>query len=172
MTGPSKAQQFAPHVAELHAQGLGRNAIARTLGCSAGTVTAAARHAGVVFDGRSTADATEVVRRSSEQRRADIVTAAADLADMAATKLLAALARDELEARELVRLFGVAADKFVKLAPEPDHDADQREEAKEALDELMSAIRGSVVDLGDVAAASVAPGASMVSVLGPDGGAA
>lgn len=50
--------ELRAQVAELHAQGLGRNAIARQVECSSATVTKIAREAGLDFDREATALAT------------------------------------------------------------------------------------------------------------------
>ena len=60
-------------VAALHAQGLGRNAIARQLGRSASTVTQIATEAGLSFDRSATAAATEAAKVDNAARRAKLI---------------------------------------------------------------------------------------------------
>lgn len=59
-------------VAELHAQGLSRNAIARQLGRSQSTVSKLARELGLTFDRARTAEATQAKVVDAKARRAQL----------------------------------------------------------------------------------------------------
>lgn len=116
---PPLAEQIAPEVAELHAAGHGRNEVARRLGVSTGTVSAAARIAGVEFDRSSTEVATRTRTVQLADHRADLAEMAADLATKAGRRLrieLDATILDPTTVRALGTTFGIAADKLAALS--------------------------------------------------------
>jgi len=116
---PPMAEQIAPDVAELHAAGHGRNEVARRLGVSTGTVSAAARIAGVEFDRSSTEVATRTRAVQLADHRADLAEMAADLATKAGRRLrieLDATILDPTTVRALGTTFGIAADKLAALS--------------------------------------------------------
>jgi len=87
----TKAEKLAPEVARLESKGLGRNAIAERLGCSVGTVTNAAKHAGVTFDRAATRQAVEAAQVDAKADRAAIDEKVRANANRALTLLLEAL---------------------------------------------------------------------------------
>ena len=100
-------------VAQLAADGLGRNAIARTLGASRRAVDEAAKAAGVTWDRSATAAATAA--RLADVR-AELTDSFATTADLATGRLIEALHADELDPqvlRALGTVSGIATDKLV-----------------------------------------------------------
>lgn len=113
-TGPARANP--EEVARLAREGMGRNAVARTLGVSRRAVDDAARAAGVSWVRTSTEAATRA-------RMADVRASLADdfsqIADGAAERLLDALDRDEIDPhvlRALANVAGMSVDKLAALA--------------------------------------------------------
>lgn len=145
MTGPPQKvplyERIAPRVAEMAAEGATRNAIARSLDVSAGTVTRAARHVGAEFDGAALQAAVVANAARSTATRADRAEQAATLADKAGRRLSMELDAEVLDpgaVRSLATVFGIATDKYLTLAatlPSP-----EESQAKGALDALMGAI--------------------------------
>jgi transposase-like protein len=68
-------------VAELHAEGKGRNAIAREIGRSAGTVSSVAAQLGISFDRSAAKKATDARLAYAEERRLEIIGKGFDKAD-------------------------------------------------------------------------------------------
>lgn len=66
---PRGTKQQRTQVAELHAKGLGRNSIAREIGCSVGTVTGIARELGLAFDRSMTETAVAARKTDCAERR-------------------------------------------------------------------------------------------------------
>ncbi|QIS17309.1 hypothetical protein [Nocardia terpenica] len=130
----TRAQEIAPEVARLHAQGFGRNEIARALGASAGIVSKAAELVGVSFNASATAAAaTEVCKATAQQRRAQLVERLLEVASDA-------LDRPESsprELRDLAIVAGVAIDKSLKLDSHEQADA-----ALSAVDGWLTAMLG------------------------------
>ncbi|WP_435109942.1 hypothetical protein [Nocardiopsis synnemataformans] len=60
-------------VRQLHAQGLGRNAIAEHIGCADSTLSKITNHLGLTFDRTRTAEATKAKQIDAAARRAAIV---------------------------------------------------------------------------------------------------
>ena len=116
---PPMAEQIAPDVAELHAQGCGRNEIARRLGVGETTVSRAAVIAGVRFDATATEVATRSRTAQLAEQRADLAELSAALATRAGRRLMIELEAEVLEptaARALGTVFGITADKFAALS--------------------------------------------------------
>ena len=102
-------------VAQLAADGLGRNAIARTLGASRRAVDEAAKAAGVTWDRSATAAATAA--RMADVR-AELADTFATTADLAGDRLIDALKADQLDPgtlRALATVAGISADKLIAL---------------------------------------------------------
>lgn len=102
-------------VAQLAADGLGRNAISRRLGVSRRAVDEAARAAGVTWDRTATAAATAA--RMADVR-AELADTFATTADLAGDRLIEELRRDQLDAgtlRALATVCGISTDKLVIL---------------------------------------------------------
>lgn len=134
-------ERIAPNVADLAAEGVARNEIARRLDCSPATVTKAARMAGVAFDGTATEAATVANVARSTASRAELADRSAGLADKAGRRLameLDAEVLDPVAVRTLATAFGVAVDKLVVLAASLPDTAEAS--TKGALDALMGAI--------------------------------
>ncbi|MCU1647581.1 MAG: hypothetical protein JWN03_7856 [Nocardia sp.] len=129
----TRAQEIAPEVARLRAQGLGRNEIARTLGASAGTVSNAAELAGISFDASATAAATEVCKATAQQRRTLLVGRLLEVASDALDRPEAS----PRELRDLAIVAGVAIDKSLKLESHEQTDA-----ALSAVDGWLTAMLG------------------------------
>lgn len=102
-------------VAQLAADGLGRNAISRRLGVSRRAVDEAARAAGITWDRTATAAATAA--RLADVR-ADLADTFATTADLAGGRLIEELRRDQLDAgtlRALATVCGISTDKLIAL---------------------------------------------------------
>lgn len=113
-TGPPRKAD-PETVARLAADGLGRNAVARTLGVSRRAVDEAARAAGITWDRTATAQATAA--RLADVR-ADLADTFATTADLAGDRLIDELGRDDLDAgtlRALATVAGISTDKLVIL---------------------------------------------------------
>jgi len=116
---PTVAEQIAADVAELHAQGHGRNEIARRLGVGETTVSRAAVIAGVRFDATATQAATKSRSVQLAEQRADLAELSAELATKAGRRLrieLDATILDPTTVRALGTTFGIAADKLAALS--------------------------------------------------------
>ena len=116
---PSLAEQIAADVAELHAQGHGRNEVARRLGVGETTVSRAAVIAGVRFDATATQAATKSRSVQLAEQRADLAELSAELATKAGRRLrieLDATILDPTTVRALGTTFGIAADKLAALS--------------------------------------------------------
>lgn len=116
---PPLAEQIAADVAELHAQGHGRNDIARRLGVGETTVSRAAVIAGVRFDATATQAATKSRSVQLAEQRADLAELSAELATKAGRRLrieLDATILDPTTVRALGTTFGIAADKLAALS--------------------------------------------------------
>ena len=116
MTGRTPARANPEEVARLAAEGMGRNATARTLGVSRRAVDDAARAAGVSWVRSSTEAAT---RARMADRRAELLDDFSQISDRAAERLLQALDRDEIDPRvlqALAQVAGTATDKLDRLA--------------------------------------------------------
>ncbi|USC18457.1 helix-turn-helix domain-containing protein [Rhodococcus sp. 11-3] len=140
---PTLAEQHAPRVAELTAEGMSCREVAAELGVSPDTVSRAAKLAGATFDRTRTAAATEAAKIDAAARRLALVDSFGAVAAAALDQIVEALAARELEPRQLITLAGVAADKFQKLGPEHDAEAESRERSGQALEDFMDAIRES-----------------------------
>lgn len=131
-------------VLTLHGQGLGRNEIARQVGCSGDTVTRIARAEGLDFDRSETARAVESRKIDLAARRAELQTALLGDAERLRRQLWAPCrvfnfgGKDNTyEERELdkppfadqlkiVQAVGVAVDRSLRLA---DHDSGTQAQA-------------------------------------------
>lgn len=112
--GPARKVDPAT-VAQLAADGHGRNSAARTLGVSRRAVDEAARAAGVTWDRTATAAATAA--RLADVR-AELADTFATTADLAGDRLIEELRRDQLNAgtlRALATVCGISTDKLVIL---------------------------------------------------------
>lgn len=113
-TGPTKKVD-PEQVAQLAADGLGRNAVARQLGVSRRAVDEAARAAGVSWVRTATAAATAA--RLTDVR-AELADTFATTADLAGDRLIDALQDDQLDPailRALATVAGISADKLIAL---------------------------------------------------------
>ena len=122
MTGRTPARANPEEVARLAAEGMGRNATARTLGVSRRAVDDAARAAGVSWVRSSTEAAT---RARMADRRAELLDDFSQISDRAAERLLQALDRDEIDPRvlqALAQVAGLSVDKLTALADRIDAD--------------------------------------------------
>lgn len=125
---PSLAEEIAPSVAALAAEGHGRNAIARALAVSAGTVTNAAKIAGVTFDRGPTEVATRTRAEQLAEDRADLAGMSAEIARRAGRRLYMELGAEVVDYSVLTalnRVYGTATDKALAagmLAPTDDQD--------------------------------------------------
>lgn len=102
-------------VAQLAADGMGRNAVALTLGVSRRAVDAAARAAGVTWVRTGTAAATAA--RLADVR-AELTDSFTEAADLATGRLIEALQADDLDPailRALATVAGISADKLIVL---------------------------------------------------------
>ncbi|NCL74708.1 hypothetical protein [Rhodococcus sp. YH1] len=159
----SRAQLLTEAVRKLHAEGLGRNEIARRLGCAAGTVTRAAELAGVSFD-RAPVQATAAAQMDAATRRARLADGWHAVTALAVHQLIQALRDERIEGRHLATVAAIGTDKVLRLEPELDELAESEIETRAALTELMGAIRGSVVDARQVGLSAVPPGADPACV--------
>lgn len=118
-TGPT--EKVDPDtVAQLAADGLGRNAVARTLNVSRRAVDEAARAAGVTWVRTGTAAATAARLTDA---RADLADTFATTADLAGDRLIEALRADDLDPqilRALATVAGISADKLIALGDRVD----------------------------------------------------
>jgi hypothetical protein len=150
---PTRAETLAPRVAQLVADGHGRNEIARRLYCSNGTVTRAAKIAGVTFGNvvpEETVERAAETRKTTTLERQDALAKGwSAIASRAITQLAKALDAGEIDPARLATIAGVATDKYLKLTPEIDQKAESMGEAKQYLTDLMSAIRESATDRRD-----------------------
>lgn len=102
-------------VAQLAADGLGRNAISRHLNVSRRAVDSAAQAAGIAWDRTATAAATAA--RMADVR-AELADTFATTADLAGDRLIEELRRDHLDAgtlRALATVCGISTDKLIAL---------------------------------------------------------
>lgn len=146
MTGRTPARANPEEVARLAAEGMGRNAVARTLGVSRRAVDEAAKTAGVSWVRSSTEAATKA--RVADVR-ASLVADFADIADGAAERLLDALDRDELDPnvlRALANVAGLSVDKLAALADRIDTEQDSPDNL---LDQLRRGIDSWHAGLSD-----------------------
>lgn len=133
-------------VAQLAAEGLGRNAVARTLGVSRRAVDEAARAAGVTWDRTATAQATAA--RLADVR-ADLADTFATTADLAGDRLIDELGRDDLDAgtlRALATVCGISTDKLIALG---DRVSATDERGDSLLDQLRDGIDSWAAGLAD-----------------------
>ena len=136
---PTVAEQVAPDVAELHAQGHGRNEIARRLGVGETTVSRAAVIAGVRFDATATQAATKSRSVQLAEQRADLAELSAELATKAGRRLrieLDAEVLDPTAVRALGTAFGITADKFAALSADASDATDEHAAAEAWLEAL------------------------------------
>ncbi|MGW4120755.1 hypothetical protein [Nocardia sp. NPDC004711] len=139
---PSAAERVRDDVAALAREGMSRNRIARQLGCAPATVTDAARLAGVEFDRRQTATATQVTVIDAQQRRDRLSDRWFDVAEGALGRLKEAVDDDDPQAaRAWATASAIGTDKFLVLAPPQSDGGDQ--DARLALTALMAAIRAA-----------------------------
>ena len=116
MTGRTPARVDPEIVAQLAADGMGRNAVARTLGVSRRAVDTAAKAAGITWVRSSTEAATKA---RMADRRAELLDDFSEISDKAAERLLDALDADEIDPRvlqALAQVAGTATDKLDRLA--------------------------------------------------------
>ena len=116
MTGRTPARVDPEIVAQLAADGMGRNAVARTLGVSRRAVDTAAKAAGITWVRSSTEAATKA---RMADRRAELLDDFSEISDKAAERLLDALDADEIDPRvlqALAQVAGAATDKLTTLA--------------------------------------------------------
>ena len=148
---PRLADEIAPAVVELHGEGHGRNAIARALGVSTGTVSNAARIVGVEFDVTGTEVASRTRAEQLAEDRADLAGMAAEIARRAGRRLFIELGATVLEpgtVTALNRVFGTATDKALAAGlVVPDDDRDQHRMARLWLEGLHAQIRAAELGL-------------------------
>ncbi|MDX2358569.1 hypothetical protein [Dietzia sp. PP-33] len=144
---PPLAEQIAPAVSEMAAEGHGRNAIARALAVSPSTVTNAARIAGVEFDPAATEVATRSRAEQMAEDRAHLAAMAAEIAKRAGRRLyieLGATVLNPAAVSALHRAFGTGVEKAVLAgATVPDDQADEFRMARVWLDGLHAQIRAT-----------------------------
>ena len=143
---PNMAEQIAPQVAELHAQGHGRNEVARRLGVGTATVSRAAAIAGVRFDATATEVATRSRTAQLAEQRADLAELSAELATKAGRRLrieLDAEVLDPTAVRALGTAFGITADKFAALSADASDATDEHAAAALWLEGLTMQIRAA-----------------------------
>ena len=112
--GPTRATPDM--VAQLAAEGHGRNSCARELGLSRRQVDRLAREAGIKWERAATEAAT---RARMIDRRAELAEDFSEISDKAAERLLDALDADDLDPRvlqALAQVAGAATDKLTALA--------------------------------------------------------
>lgn len=113
MTGRAGPTRATPDmVAQLAAEGHGRNSCARELGLSRRQVDRLAREAGITWERAATEAAT---RARMIDRRAELLEDFSQIADGAAERLLDALDQDELDPRVLQALAQVAGSSVDRL---------------------------------------------------------
>lgn len=113
---PPLAAEVAPAVAELAAEGFGRNAISRALAVSPTTVTRAARIAGVEFDPAATEVATRSRAEQFAEDRAALAAQAAEIGRRAGRRLFVELGAELLDPAAIGALnkaWGTSADKLL-----------------------------------------------------------
>jgi hypothetical protein len=126
---------------DLHAQGLGRNQIARELGRSGQTISAAAAEMGLSFDrGPQVAAATEAARTDAKARRAAL--ALGFLED-------AARLREQLFAACKVHNFGGRDNTYNEVLVQQPPFRDQRDIVLAAKSAMEAALRLVDYDAGD-----------------------
>ena len=111
---PTLADEIAPAVAELAAEGKGRNEISRALAVSTATVSRAAAIAGVEFDRGPTEVATRTRTEQLAQDRAELAGMAAEIARRAGRRLYIEAGAEVIDPATLTalnRVFGTATDK-------------------------------------------------------------
>ncbi|YCN53418.1 hypothetical protein AB9M10_15595 [Rhodococcus erythropolis] len=114
MTGhANKRHDLDDRVTELHAAGLGRNAIATELGCATGLVTKIAQRLGLPFDATRTAAATAGAYAKTVVRRAKLGSRFLDVAESALDKVENAEASSD--AKSWMTVAGIAVDKLAVL---------------------------------------------------------
>lgn len=144
------AEEVAPAVAELHAEGHGRNAISRALGVSTFTVSGAARIAGVEFDTAGTEAATRSRAEQLAEDRADLAGMSAELARRAGRRLymeLGATVLDPATVTALNRTYGTAVDKLAVLTETLPDDRDDLERPRLWLDALKAQVTAAQLGL-------------------------
>lgn len=120
---------------QLHAEGLGRNAIAREIGCNPSCISRTAHYLGLTFDRTSTQEATAARLADLEERRVDLAIQFHDIAEESLERLYEPTTVfsfggkdnnynehtfDEApvaERQKLVTAAAIAVDKSLKLAP-------------------------------------------------------
>lgn len=144
---PTLAGEIAPAVATLAGEGHGRNAISRALGVSTGTVSNAARIAGVEFDVAGTEVASRTRAEQLAEDRAALAEQAAEIGRRAGRRLFMELGAELLDPAAIGALnkaWGTAADKLILAsATVPDDNADEYRMARLWLDGLHAQIRAS-----------------------------
>ena len=144
--GPPLPEQLAEQVAELAAEGLGRNAVARALGTSPTTVTRAAEIAGIQFDGSLTESATKARADQLAQDRMALAELSAAIAFRAGRRLLietGATVLDPTTVRSLATAYGVATDKLIGLTATVTDDRDEHAAAEMWLEGLRLQIHAA-----------------------------
>ncbi|MEJ6490718.1 helix-turn-helix domain-containing protein [Leucobacter sp. USCH14] len=156
------AQQTRARVADLHAQGLSRNAIAREIGCSPSTVSKHSKLLGLSFDRTATAAAVAAQTVDLASRRAALVDRMMKLAEDTLSEIeggeieqVAITQRgdvvrttrkpDMTDRRNGVTISGIAVDKATKLL---DRDSGL-ETATSTLDALEAAVGAAARSLLD-----------------------
>lgn len=135
---------IAPAVAHLAAEGLGRNEIARRMKVARGTVTSAAKLAGVTFDRQATAAATAARVTDLRTRRQELSARFLTVS----SAVLDAVDPDDPDARavrERITAAAVAVDKHLRIDA---HDAEGRDLS--AVDSFHAAMLGGKADDDDV----------------------
>lgn len=156
-------------VKRLHAEGKGRNEIARELNLPYGTVSTSAKLQGLKFDGSQVLMATEVRRREAQERRAILSVALLDDVDRLRERLFAPIdminyGGKDFERRvdtldqpmpqdqaSLARSVGMLIDRAVKL-DEYDKVGATLDDAYNFLDGVNIVIRGEVVPIKELGA--------------------
>lgn len=127
--GEVKAEEARAEVVRLHAEGLGRNTIARTVGCSVGTVTKICQAEGLSFE-RTLTLATRCAQVDNATRRASILAKLYAEADAKLDELAAvregrtswrALARGEMGVEDTKRLDYVPARDYAFVSQSVGH---------------------------------------------------
>jgi hypothetical protein len=157
-------------IARLHAEGKGRNEIARELELSSSVVSYSAKVQGLKFDGSQVLMATEVRRREAQDRRAILSVALLDDVEKLRERLFAPLKytqyggknferRDDLldqpmpqDQASLARSIGMLLDRAIKL-DEYDKVGATLDDAYNFLDGVQIVIRGEVVPIKELGAA-------------------
>lgn len=100
-------------VAELHKQGLNRNAIARRIKRAPSTVSKIAAELGLTFDRRRTAEATRAKVADAKARRAELAALAID--DAHAMRRRALDSDAGRDARDFAHAYGIFVDRHIAL---------------------------------------------------------